>query len=177
LSDQLDYRGWRQTDLARVTGWSSSAVSRWANDKELPKPAACRAIAQALDQPELEVLERAGHFRLPAFPPAPSRETVPGLLRRALALMVEREQERVRLAIEDGTRGRFVALRVNDGLIEIDQEAPIAPDMLVAGYRADGAVRVYQAKAEPVDETWLVHGVVVGYYARVERPAIEGSGD
>lgn len=60
LQEQLDLRGWSQADLARASGASTAAVSKWIKNARLPGPASLDAIAAALTLDPKEVYKAAG---------------------------------------------------------------------------------------------------------------------
>lgn len=60
LQQQLQERGWDQSELARRGGIARSQVSRLMSGERRPGPTTCRAIARAFHMPVEEVFRRAG---------------------------------------------------------------------------------------------------------------------
>lgn len=60
LQRQLMRREMTAAELARTTGYSPGAVSKWRNNTRIPDWAACVEIADALDLPVEHVLAATG---------------------------------------------------------------------------------------------------------------------
>lgn len=60
LQNEINKRNWSQADLSRATGLTTSAISRLLTGERGPGPEAARAIAHALNLPEIYVFQVAG---------------------------------------------------------------------------------------------------------------------
>lgn len=61
LLEQLKTLAWSQADLARASGLTRAAISRYINDKNrIPDEVALRKIAKAFNMPPELVFEKAG---------------------------------------------------------------------------------------------------------------------
>lgn len=60
LKEQLELRGWTQTQLAAKSGLTRAAISNYINQIRQPEAASLIAIADALDLPREHVLKVAG---------------------------------------------------------------------------------------------------------------------
>lgn len=156
LREQVELRYRTQSEFAETIGKSTSAVSRWLNDKELPKPAQCQLIARAIDQPEGLVLERAGHL-VPMPEEGPSRPDGPrALLRQALALLDLQAGARVTTPVYD--RDDAVAVLLEDGaplvglppgtVALVDRRVERRPDALLCVITPDGRPRIITVEAK-----------------------------
>jgi transcriptional regulator with XRE-family HTH domain len=67
IEQELDKRGWRQSDLARRAGLSEATLSRILNGSRKAGPETCVGIAAALEVPPEHVFRIAG-----LLPPLPS---------------------------------------------------------------------------------------------------------
>lgn len=77
----MDERGLTNAELARQTGITDSAISKYRRGAAIPDIESCRRIGRAIRRPLLEVLVAAGHLepaeaRLPsAKPPVPEAKS------------------------------------------------------------------------------------------------------
>lgn len=77
FSRWMDERGLTNAELARQTGLTDSAISKYRRGASVPDIESCRRIGRAIRRPLLEVLVAAGHLepaeaRLPSGkPPVP----------------------------------------------------------------------------------------------------------
>lgn len=69
IDDELNKRGWSDSELARRGGISQSTVSMVRNGQRGASQVFCRAIAKAFDEPPERVLRLAG-----LLPPLPAGE-------------------------------------------------------------------------------------------------------
>ncbi len=60
LQQELDLRGWNQSDLSKAAGVARSTISNILNMQRSPGPAVCLAVANALKLPPAVVFIRAG---------------------------------------------------------------------------------------------------------------------
>jgi transcriptional regulator with XRE-family HTH domain len=61
LREQIQLRGWSQSDLARRIESHPSLVSKWVRGLQLPQPRQCARLALAFNIDSTTVLEMAGH--------------------------------------------------------------------------------------------------------------------
>lgn len=61
VEEQYIRRGWSQRAFTERMGLSAGTVSKWINKNTVPERDTCYAVADALELPVDEVLERAGH--------------------------------------------------------------------------------------------------------------------
>ena len=57
---ELDTRGWSQSDLARASGLTRGTISNLLNEVASPNPQTCIQIAKAFELPPEVVLRKAG---------------------------------------------------------------------------------------------------------------------
>lgn len=69
IIDNMQARGWNQTDLARMSGLNTGAVSNLLNRKRRPGIKSCTAIAHAFRVHPSVVLKMAGLMDSSAFNP------------------------------------------------------------------------------------------------------------
>lgn len=60
LQAELDKRGWKQADLARITNLDSAVISNLINSRRNPGVESCSAIAKAFNYPLDKVYRAAG---------------------------------------------------------------------------------------------------------------------
>ena len=60
LNEELNARGWNQSDLARAAGLGRGTISNVLNNTRQPGPDICTAIADAFNLPPEFVFRRAG---------------------------------------------------------------------------------------------------------------------
>ncbi len=60
LQNEMDIRGWRQADLARLSGINTGLLSQILNRQRRAGISTCRAMAHALNMREVDVLHKAG---------------------------------------------------------------------------------------------------------------------
>jgi transcriptional regulator with XRE-family HTH domain len=73
VKDEIDKRGWQQSDLARRAGIKQGTLSRILGETRGAGPDVCNAIAEALGIDYVIVHRRAG-----LIPPGPDPESAPG---------------------------------------------------------------------------------------------------
>lgn len=98
LRDQLVAQQLSQASLVRAIGAHSSVVSRWLNDRDIPRPRSCERLALALGVRPEEVLARAGHLALVAPEAQRLSDQLRAAAARARTLESQVEQLRRRLA-------------------------------------------------------------------------------
>jgi transcriptional regulator with XRE-family HTH domain len=62
LREQLNQRGWSQSDLARKIESHPSLVSKWIRGLQRPEPLQCRRLSSALRVDYGDILTAAGHY-------------------------------------------------------------------------------------------------------------------
>lgn len=81
--EELDKRGWKPADLAHRAGLSTGSLSNILNGNRKAGPDVCRAIADALGEPEEKVFRLAGLLSpLPATEDSPTLQEIIDLAKR-----------------------------------------------------------------------------------------------
>ena len=65
LQDQLDQRGWKQTDLARACGLSKQQINAVVRGNRTPSNTMLKTLAHALHLPDVDLFRAAGILDAP----------------------------------------------------------------------------------------------------------------
>lgn len=162
LREQLGRKNLSQADLARAVGVVTSTTSHWVNNKRVPDPPACHAIAAALDIDSDIVLAMAGHRPL----------TIP-LSRYRLDERLRRAERALRIVEEEIDAEAGVAIRLY-GRVPADsvrwihaaegEEIVRVPESWI-GTRSPDQFLVVQASGDCL----AAHGILDGHYVLLER--------
>jgi transcriptional regulator with XRE-family HTH domain len=172
IEQELDKRGWRQSDLARRAGLSEATLSRILNGSRKAGPETCVGIAAALEVPPEHVFRIAG--LLPPLPsPVEEEQEALGLFRsldrqmRALALGILRalggggsrqaagRGHRVAGGVQAETLSGRLAREIAADLAEMppeDQQRVFDLIQTLSGRRAEGARQPPQESRRGAEE-------------------------
>lgn len=110
---ELDSRGWSQSDLARASGLTRGTISNLLNEVASPNPQTCIQIAKAFELPPEVVLRKAG-----ILPPKTKIDEDVERLAHRIAQLPPEDQARVEAIINS-----LLALNQNEGLTKKTLEA------------------------------------------------------
>lgn len=125
LQQRMEERGWNALRLSREIGVVPSLVSRWMSDYQQPSPESLRAIAEAMQLSETEVLVAAGHLSAAEAPPDDPRRME--LLRKMTAIALSHE--------------RYLTLNTLLNMMLEESPGPAVPETLPARQPSRGSHR------------------------------------
>lgn len=118
LNQELNSRGWSQSELARRARLAPATISNIMNEYKTPGLESCRKIARAFDLPQSVVLQQAG-LGDEQMPIAPGEARLLWAFRR-----MTDEMRQILITVASGMVGEGSASQVNDAQMAYEVREP-----------------------------------------------------